>query len=501
MTAAAATAPPPAGAHAAGWPEPQPIGGELPPVLPMAEGLLPEALRPLCADVAERMQVPLGFPAAASVCCLAGAVGRRAMIQPKARDTGWQVVPNLWGAIVGPPGVMKSPLLRAVCAPLRAISEQWRVEHQSAVEDYEQAREEAEIRASAWKQSATAAAKKGEPIPVRPDDSAAPPAERRLLVADATMEILHQILAANPAGVLVLRDELTGWLAMLDRQGREGERAFYLSAWAGDTSHTVDRIGRGSIHVANCCVSILGGIQPARLRAYMADALTGGPGDDGLIQRFQVSVWPDLSADWRNVDRPPNATAMAAATGMYEHLVRGDPESPWRYRFSPEAQELFDEWRGELEGRVRGDDMHSALAAHLAKYRSLMPSLALLFALADGGEDTVDLDHARLAAAWCDYLESHARRVYSCIVSPALRAAAELARRIRGGWRAREGQFRGRDVYNCGWTGADTPERARAAIEVLMDADWVRRVEVPRASEGGRPTELYGINPRARGPK
>ena len=31
--------------------------------------------------------------------CLAGAVYRRAVIQPKASDTGWVVVPNLWGGM------------------------------------------------------------------------------------------------------------------------------------------------------------------------------------------------------------------------------------------------------------------------------------------------------------------------------------------------------------------------------------------------------------------
>ena len=50
----------------------------------------------------------------------------------------------------------------------------------------------------------------------------------------------------------------------LDRAGREGERAFCLQAWNGDTGHTIDRIGRGTIHVEACCMSMLGGIQPGR---------------------------------------------------------------------------------------------------------------------------------------------------------------------------------------------------------------------------------------------
>ena len=37
----------------------------------------------------------------------------------------------------------------------------------------------------------------------------------------------------------------------------------------------------------------------------------------------------------------------------------------------------------------------------------------------------------RQAAAWCEYLESHAQRVYSCVVTPQLRAARELAEKIK----------------------------------------------------------------------
>ncbi|HUX67791.1 MAG TPA: YfjI family protein [Terriglobales bacterium] len=490
-----APAPYPAG----DWLAPTPIGGTLSPVKPMTEALLPDALRPLCADVAERMQVPLDFPATASVVCLAGAVGRRAMIQPQANDTTWLVVPNLWGAIVGPPGVMKSPLLRAVSAPLHSIAERWRVEHESALANFAEAQQQAEVRAAAWKQKATAAAKKDAELPPRPDGPIAAPPERRLVLVDATMEVLHQILRDNLAGVLVQRDELTGWLAMLDRAGREGERAFYLSAWSGDTSHTVDRIGRGSIHVSHCCVSMLGGIQPARLRSYLADTLSGGPGDDGLMQRFQITVWPDLNAQWRDVDRPPDGEALAGAERMYERLVRGDPEKPARYTFAPAAQELFRQWRAELEGKVRRDDMHPAVVAHLAKYRSLMPSLALLFALADGERDTVPLRHAKLAAAWCEYLESHARRVYACIVSPALRAAEELSRRLAGGWRAAKGFFSLREVYRNQWSGLTTPAEVRAALEMLADSNWVRPTPLEPEAGPGRRTELWAINPRAKG--
>lgn len=478
------------------WPEPEPLGGELPTVPPLGLALLPEALRALAEDTADRMQVPLDYPAAMAVLCLAGTVNRRAAIQPKASDTSWLVVPNLWGGIIAPPGLMKSPVISLITQPLNRIEADWRTQYEFAQTEFGHQKEEAELRHHAWREQYKAAQKSANDTPKRPTESIDEPVFHRLITQDATSEKLHEILRDNPAGVLMIRDELSGWLATLDKPGREGERGFFLSAWNGDTGHTIDRIGRGSIHVDACCVSILGGIQPARLRCYLIDALQDGPLNDGLIQRFQVLVYPDTPRSWRYVDRPPNSEAVSTAQQTYDRLARLDPAQPMRFRFHPEGQELFVAWLTELEDKVRSGALHPALVSHLAKYRSLMPSLALLFELADGGTDQVSLQHAQQAAAMCEYLEAHANRVYSMIISPQRQAAAELGRHLNSGWKSEEGVFTVRNVYRNGWAGLDTPERVRAALDMLSDAGWIRREET--GDRTGRPSEVYLINPRVR---
>ncbi len=495
------------------WAKPEALQSDLPPVETFHERLLPASFRSLVADLTERMQVPIDFAAVVMVLCLAGIVNRRAVIQPKAHDYGWVVVPNLWGGIIAPPGYMKSPVIQAGIRPLDQIQADWRREHEETLKEHALAVEEWEMRKSAWKQLSTQQYKKGNPPPERPSDPPAPPTLRRLIVNDATFEAMHQTMSENPAGILVIRDELTGWWSTLERSGREGERAFCLQAWNGDTGHTIDRIGRGTIHVPHCCMSMLGGIQPGRLRSYLVDALKDGPSNDGLIQRFQLLVWPDTPDGWTYVDRPPNVASELQAARVFGKLVEMSAEQPVRFRFAPDAQALLTEWITELEAKVRGDELHPALVSHLSKYRSLMPSLALLFELADrasfdgfvgsslvGCENFVSLEHARQAAAWCEYLESHARRVYSCVVTPQLRAARELADHIRKKHvRNKDGGFdwfAARDVYLKGWTGLDTPEAVKAAAEVLEDACWVREFSGERGATGGRPSNRYFVNPR-----
>ena len=153
-------------------------------------------------------------------------------------------------------------------------------------------------------------------------------------------------------------------------------------------------------------------------------------------------MWPDTDSEWKYVDRAPDPAI--EATGRRESSASWwswIAESPLRFRFDPDAQELFIEWLTDLEAKVRGDELHPALVSHLSKYRSLMPALALLFELADraaagveitnGPDLLVSLEHAKQAAAFCDYLESHACRIYSCVTTPQMRAAQELADKIK----------------------------------------------------------------------
>lgn len=107
------------------------------------------------------------------------------------------------------------------------------------------------------------------------------PREPRLIVNDATIEKLGELLGDNPRGVIYVRDEVAGWLANLDREGREGDRTFFLEAWNGKGSYTFDRIARGTTRIEACAVSIMGGVQPGKLSGYVRGAIKGGATDDG----------------------------------------------------------------------------------------------------------------------------------------------------------------------------------------------------------------------------
>ena len=107
---------------------------------------------------------------------------------------------------------------------------------------------------------------------------------------------------------------MMGFLQALDRAGQEGARAFYLECWAGNGHFESDRIGRGNTHISGACLSVLGTIQPGPLGTYLHEAIRGGTGDDGLMQRFQLSVSPEQP--WRLAGCEPSPGQPGSRRGL-----------------------------------------------------------------------------------------------------------------------------------------------------------------------------------------
>ena len=481
------------------WPQTMPLPDALPPVAPFDEMLLPDALRGWVMDIAHRMQCPADFPAAGAIVALSSLIGARAVVQPKELDD-WKVVPNLWGLIIGRPGVMKSPALAEVLKPINLLQgeeyECW--EHAHA--NWEIDKKLAEMQTASNEKKAKSYVSK-DPQQARkllePADLPTEPIARRFIVNDTSVEKLGEILQANPWGVLAYRDELYGLLTDMDKSGQEGARTFYLQAYDGDKDLTVDRIARGTVRIPRVCVAMVGGIQPGRIQEYVRHAIAGGRGDDGLLQRFGMTVWPDVDGKFTHVDQCPDAAAKQSAYAVFDRLAALKPESenkPQVWRFDSEAQNLFVNWRIEFETQLKSGELHPALESHFSKYRKLIPALALIFALIDTPDSgkTINLLQLSRAIMWADYLESHAIRLYSAAMMPETSGAQSLLKKIRSGTLGAE--FTPRQVAQKGWSGLPTPEAVTKAADLLAEYGWVRR-EVRKT--GGRPSGLYLVNPAA----
>jgi putative DNA primase/helicase len=480
------------------WPRPTQLPQSLPPVPPFDSALLPANLRPWIMDITNRMQCPADFPAVGAIVAASSLIGARVVIRPKERDD-WVVTPNLWGLIVGRPGVMKSPALAEVLKPLHRLEaderERWTLAHDQWQVD---AKLTALRAADNEKKAKSLASKEPDAARALIQATEVPPepALRRLIVNDATFEKYGDIMQSNPWGLLSYRDELHGLLSMMDKQGQEGARAFYLQAYDGDKGYTFDRITRGTVHVKQVCMAMIGGMQPGRLQDYVRTAVSGGRADDGLLQRFSLTVWPDLDGEFKNVDEFPDAEAREKAEHVFMRLAnlpQAPDGEPMIWQFSLEAQLIFNEWRIGHERELRAGDLYPALESHLAKYRKLIPALALIFAMIDepDGNQVIERPHLVRALAWGEHLRSHANRLYAAAI-PETAVAATLLKKITAG--QLDTMFTPRQAAAKCWTGLTTPDMVRKAAEVLIEYDWLRRVV---RQTGGRPSEYYLVNPAA----
>lgn len=493
--------------------DPQPIRIRPASVPALDPSMLPIALRDWLEDIARRVSCPLDFPVVGALVALAIVIGRKIAIRPKREDDSFIVVANLWGAIIGSPGVLKTPALQQSMKPLDRLIAQSIDKHKEQSSRSSEAKLIAKAKADAAKKSLKEAAQKKKDASIlealardaNSGESDPDPTERRYSTQDATVERLGELLRENPNGIGVIRDELTGWIRALDKQGHECDRAFYLEAWNGNgSSFTYDRIGRGVVRIPNVCLSLVGTIQPGPLRSVLRDAAEGGSGDDGMISRFQMTVWPDID-EFVNVDTWPDTNAKKRAFAIYDRLdemtasdfgATDEPDEIPYVRFDDEAQFLFDAWRVSLEHRLRSGTLDVLMESHLAKYRSLMPKLALIFycvSVADGdgiGDGKIGGRHARMSLAWLDYLEAHARRVYSSVTGANSTPAAALAKKIEDA--ALESPFTTRDVARKHWSGLSEQSDVERAVDTLESLGWLKRIESDTA---GRPREDIHIHP------
>jgi putative DNA primase/helicase len=499
--------------------DPRKITAELLPVPGVDPGMIPGPLRRWLVDIANRGSFPLEYGAAAAIVAMSGLIGRRIAIRPKRHDD-WLVVPNLWGAVVGPPGIQKTPAVEESLRPLSRLAAAARANHQEATKKYAESQIIALAQKEAAKNELKVAAKKKDVQQHKLEELARQiarefdepaPTPKRYIVNDTTVEKLGELLAENPNGLTLFRDELSGFLRTLDKQGHESDRGFYLETWNGSGAYTVDRIGRGTIVISSACIALFGTIQPGPLARYLRGAISGEEAD-GFVPRFQILVYPDLSYKFIHCDRYPDTEAKNEAYAVFEAIDRLDPialgcevdqDRGLAYiGFSGEAQDFFDEWRIELENRLRSGDLSAMMTSHLAKYRSLLPCLALQFHLIDSYAcsrlDPVSIEATKAAAAWCDLLERHAQRIYQAAQDGDPDDAIKLSDRIKG---SLPNPFTYRQVAQKGWAGLTAVDDVRRAVGILEDRGWVKVVEVrsddPRGR--GRPSEQVWIHPKVLG--
>ena len=498
------------------WPQPKELPSELAKVEAFDASFLPDRLAPWINDISDRLQCPPDYVGVAAITGLGATIGRRIGIAPQMK-TDWIEIPNLWGAFVGRPGMLKSPAMIEALKPMHYLEAEAAKVFEIAQQAYAAGISEFKLRRQVKESLQKEHLKKtggkerdegGKSFCFDLGDEPKEPVAIRYRTNDTSYEKLGELLIDNPSGILIERDELISLLRHLDHDEQATARGFYLSGWSGTQPYTFDRIVRGHKHVEAVCVSVLGNTQPSRIAEYVRRANADGGGGDGLIQRFGLLVWPDTVPDWRNVDEYPNAEAREEARKVFreaseitleEAIKRGATKNIYDkvpfVRFDDAAHGDFRDWRSDLEARLRRGELSPAMEGHLAKYRKLVPSLALINHIADRGDGQVSHKAVLKALSFAHYLESHARRVYGAHNTIEIGAGKAILAHIRNG--DLEGPFTARDVHRYEWSGLTDRAHIQLGLDLLVELGHLAPIPSVASERGGRPTTSYEINPRA----
>lgn len=530
--------------HHIDWSKPTLINQTLPPVKTVTDDMMPETLWRYCQNNAKRLSTPIEYIAVPLVVALSSVIGVKVGAYPKHYDD-WDIVPNLWGAIIGNPSTKKSPAIDSGLKPLNNLVHHAKADYEQAQKDFATQKEVNKYKNSALESELKALAKKqakqadDDENPITDDELTAKaqsiaeaneadnndPMLKRYIANDGTHQKLGEILAQTNNGLLIARDELTGLLASLDGEQNNDARNFYLEAFNGTGSHVMDRVGRGSTFIETHCLSVIGGIQPNKLERYLSKTIKGLD-NDGLMQRFQLAVYPDHIKGLKEQDIAPNKEIRQAVYDLFEtidNMSIGDfikyganPPDDFNkrpyYYFNDEAYHTFMQWYDDNKAKAEECE-HSVMAEHMMKYPKTIPSLALIFHLVDCIEHQANLGRIGMnalnaALKWHSMLETHMTRIYSLVTDSANIKAAYLSEKLLNMAKSStdktdetlwiNGGFTARQLVRKGWKGLTDSDDVQNALEVLLEQKWLDWQEVPSTGQGGRPTERYYINPRIR---
>jgi hypothetical protein len=316
---------------------------------PWAPFIVPEfpfdVLPPVLQDfVASQSIVIGGDPSAMAMAALAacsGAIDHRFALKMM-QHGDWYARPRLWVVMVGPPSSRRTPMIDAACKPLEDYQAGLQKEYLKTLHDYKKAK-------------AQKVADLGEE----------PEAPIRYVVYDTTMEKLGEILNRKPKGCLMKRDEFAGLIGAMEQYGRgaAGVRAFYLKAYDGGP-FAIDRIVRGENFVENLSLSIIGGIQPARL------AELHGLTSDGFLQRCLIIMM-----------RPgENARDLPTDNAAYQRLISDLIEAtPIDLKLSNDALSQLEKLRGRIFKLERASvGLWAGFDTFIGKLHGVAGALALI---------------------------------------------------------------------------------------------------------------------------
>jgi hypothetical protein len=336
---------------------------------------IPALIRPFATAAARSLQCPIDFIVVAMLAVASAAIGNSRRFRIR---RGYEEGARIYAAIVALAGSAKTPALRLACHPVYQQQKRHKARHKEDRLQYKADLEEFEHRRQL-------ALKTKAPMPPgfeRPTK----PVMGHTYVENTTVESLAQFLSQTPRGVLMIRDELTGWVRSLNqyRSGRGADRQVFLSFWSGEPTK-IDRKGEldEPLIVSDPFLSVIGCIPPKMLPTLEDD----NGAEDGFLARILI-VWPrsvtGRTWDWEGI-KPETLKAWGDVVDRLYALEMGEDEygDPCAkvLPLAPEACPIWEAWYNAHFAETEQPDFPDYLVGHWSKLVAYAARLALIIHL------------------------------------------------------------------------------------------------------------------------
>ncbi|MBK6940943.1 MAG: DUF3987 domain-containing protein [Planctomycetes bacterium] len=375
-----------------------------------------DALPPLCRRFVESVAMSIGVQTAAValpfLIVLAAAVGntRRARIKK-----GHDEPPLLWGLLLGRAGLGKTPIFGAVMAPLVDIESELFRTYEFEMKQWKKRGGDDDDEGSADDDSDGSDGVQSPPKPR--------PVMRRLIVKDATIEALHQLLSNNPDGLLLHIDEFAGFVGAFDayRPRSASDRSRWIELYDASPLCVDRKKSKDVLRIPSAAVCVLSGAQPGILRKVIGDA----EHQSGFFGRFAVTLPPGEADPLSTAEVDPQLVSEISM--LYRRLI-ANRSGPFGMQGGVyRIVRLTDDARAEYHAYIRSNleddrDAPPDLEASLIKLRPWAVRLALVLhavrqAIGDSAVDPDWIDAATMrdATRIAGFCRHEAKRVHALL--------------------------------------------------------------------------------------
>ncbi len=460
---------------------------------PFPVELLPTVIRDLAVEGGRAIGIDPALVAVPALVTCGTALGMTAQLRC---TNEWKAPPILWGAAIARSGCRKSPAFRLATQILQDVEDEAQEEHRRAKRKHAEDMARWKAAVEEWERGG----RKGD-RPKEPPE----PIESRHVISDVTVEVVAQILQKQPRGVVVLRDEVSGFFHDLNkyRNGKGGDAQNWIELWHGRVL-SVDRVSKPRIRVSGAAVSVLGTVQPRTLRRLMTPELL----ESGFLSRW-LFVMPPSGKRQRptDVDSGVRECYEKAVRALLDLELRRNKRGrawPREIPFSKEAESAW--WRFFDRHAVRQDAaLDEVTEAGLVKLEEIALRLALIFwAVRKAskeipvGSNSIDVESMRNATDLVDWFAYEHERILEALrvvpdrydevdVSKQKAALIEFIRGEGGSVTTRM-VIRGRlkRVYK-------NSAAAKAALEELVDTGVAKVKDIKSGPRGGGSQVRYSL--------